>query len=230
VSVLVRRARALRLAGLKKELKTEADMAQGKHTDACALGVAFIDAQLLMLYTHASLLAEWMESGTHAPDPSLAERLLAFRHARPEAHSHGEDGTQLKQSEDGLAPVWLSFDHASQRMAFALHVPCANAIIAVADFFDMHRLSASRAAEVQFLMRVRDAALNHDTFRLAHDAYMPHAAYGGLVIDETLDGRALFGDGTQPGFIAYGDVVGLLRYLRRLLKSMQSVISAGDAG
>jgi hypothetical protein len=205
-------------------------MAEPRHPDACALGVALIDAQILMLCTHAALLSEWVEHGRQTPNLQAAERLLAQRRTDPEAHAHSEDGTPLKHDPQENALAWPSFDDASQRLAFALHVPCANAIIAVADFFDVHRLSSSRTAEVQFLMRSRDAALNADTFRILKGEYMPHAAFGGRVIDETLDGERLLGDGVTPGVIAFGDVVALLRYLRKLLHSMQSAISAGDAG
>jgi hypothetical protein len=205
-------------------------MTEHRHQDACALGVALIDAQILMLCTHAALLAEWVEHGKQAPDLDAAQRLLAQRRTDPEAHAHSEDGTPLKRDAQRSALAWPSFDDASQRLAFALHVPCANAIIAVADFFDLHRLSSSRTAEVQFLMRSRDAALNADTFRILKGEYMPHAAFDGCVIDETLDGKRLMGDGVTPGIIAFGDVVALLRYLRKLLRSMQSVISSGDAG
>jgi hypothetical protein len=136
----------------------------------------------------------------------------------------------MKQEPQDPMPPWPSFDDPHERMTFALRVPCANAIVAVADFFDVHRLSASRTPEVQFLMHLRQAAVHAGTFHIAHGEYMPHAAYGGLVIDEKLDGHALFGDGEQAGLIAYGDVIGLLRYLRKLLQSMQSAISSGDAG
>jgi hypothetical protein len=205
-------------------------MADHLHDDACALGVALIDAQILMLCTHASLLADWVEQGEPTPDLNAAERLLAQRRTHPEAHTHSEDGTPVKGESPHAAPAWPSFDDAGQRLAFALHVPCANAIVAVADFFDLHRLSSSRTAEVQFLMRSRDAALDADTFRILKGEYRPHAAFGGLVIDETLDGHRLLGDGATPGVVAFGDVVALLRYLRKLLCSMQSAISAGDAG
>jgi hypothetical protein len=207
---------------------TETTMEHGKAPDACVAGVAFIDAQLLMLYTHAGLLTEWIEQGSHAPDFSAVERLLAFRHARPEEHAHSEDGTETKSALPEL--VWPSFDEPSQRMAFALHVPCMNAIIAVGDFFQVNKLAASRTPEVQFLMHLHDAALNADTFSVASGGHMPHAAFGGLIIDEKLDGHALFGDDARNGFIAFGDVVSLLRYLRTLLRSMQTAISAGDAG
>jgi hypothetical protein len=164
------------------------------------------------------------------PDLSAAERIFAVRHAHPASHTKSEDGTPLKRPAPEPLQSWPSLDDASQRMHFALRVPCLNAIIAVASFFDMHRLSNSRTPEVQFLMRLRDAAVHADTFHLAHGEYRPHAAYGGIVIDEHVDGHALIGNDAEAGLVTPGDVIGLLRYLRTLLRSMQSVISSGDAG
>ena len=80
------------------------------------------------------------------------------------------------------------------------------------------------------MARAKRAAVNGNTFSIAADEYMPHAAYGGLIVDHTLDGTLLFSDGVKPGFVEFGDTAGLLRYLTKLLKSMQSVISSGDAG
>lgn len=205
-------------------------MPENRHPDACRIGVAFIEAQLTTLHAYASLLSDWIERGAAPPDFAKAQPLLARKHSHPEAHTHSEDGTPMKSSPPENAPSWPSFDTAEKRIAFALTVPCTNAILAVAEYFDIHRLSASRAPEVQFLMRLRDAVVNGNTFSLAADEYRPHAAYAGLIVDHALDGTLLFSDGVEPGFIEFGDTVGLLRYLSKLLKSMQSAISAGDAG
>jgi hypothetical protein len=205
-------------------------MSESRHPDACRVGVAFIEAQLTTLYAYASLLSDWIERGAPPPDFAKAQPLLARKRSHPEAHTHSEDGTPTKSPQPQDALSWPSFDTAEKRIAFALLVPCTNAILAVAEYFDLHRLSASRAPEVQFLMRLRDAAVNGNTFSLAADEYRPHAAYAGLIVDNTLDGTLLFSDGVRPGFVEFGDTVGLLRYLTKLLKSMQSVISSGDAG
>ena len=205
-------------------------MPENKHPDACRTGVVFIEAQLTALLAHASLLSDWIERGATPPDLAKAEPLLARRRSHPEAHTHSEDGTPMKPPPPEDALSWPSFDTADKRIAFALIVPCTNAILAVAEYFDVHRLSASRTPEVQFLMRLRDAAVNGNTFSIAADEYMPHAAYAGLIVDAGLDGTLLFSDGVKPGFIEFGDTVGLLRYLTKLLKSMQSAISGGDAG
>lgn len=198
--------------------------------DPCRMGVAFIDQQLLALYTHASLLADWIENGGPAPDLSAAEPLIESRHAHPESQAESSGGTPLKRPAPDPLPPCPCVDDASSRMSVALRVPCLNAIVAVAAFFDTHRLSNSRTPEVQFLMRLRDAVVSADTLRLAPGESRPHAAYGGLVIDDDLDGRALFGNGVEPGLLTFGDVIGLLGFLRSLLRSMQSLISSGDAG
>ncbi|KXU86825.1 hypothetical protein CR51_36795 [Caballeronia megalochromosomata] len=205
-------------------------MPESRHPDACRIGVAFIEAQLTTLHAYASLLSDWIERGAPPPDFARAQPLLARRHSHPEAHTHSEDGTPTKSPPPQDALSWPSFDTADERIAFALIVPCTNALLAVAEYFDIHRLSASRAPEVQFLMRLRDAAVNGNTFSLSAGEYRPHAAYAGLIVDHTLDGTLLFSDGVKPGFIEFGDTVGLLGYLTKLLKSMQSAISAGDAG
>jgi hypothetical protein len=205
-------------------------MAESKHPDACRIGVAFIEAQVTTLLAYASLLSDWIERDAPPPDLAKASTLLARRRSHPEAHAHSEDGSPMKSPPPEDALSWPAFDTADKRIAFALIVPCTNALLAVAEYFDVHRLSASRAPEVQFLMRLRDAAVNGNTFSIPADEYMPHAAYAGLIVDPSLDGTLLFSDGVKPGFIEFGDTVGLLRYLVKLLKSMQSIISAGDAG
>jgi hypothetical protein len=205
-------------------------MPKSNSRNSCNLAIAFIDAQLLSLYTYASWLADWIEKGEKTPDLTAAERLFAVTRSHPERHAHSEDGTPTKRAPPAHSLSWPEFDDASQRMAFALRVPNTNAIVAVADFFEVHQMSSSRTPEVQFLMRLRDAALNENTFRIGADHYLPHAAYGGLIVDQKLDGTLLFGDGIRPGFMESGDTVGLLRYLADMLSSIQTVISSGDAG
>jgi hypothetical protein len=201
-----------------------------KSRNSCDRGIAFIDAQLLSLCTYASLLADWVEKGEQTPDLHAIERLLAVTRSRREHQVHSEDGTPKKPAPRVHPVSWPQFDDASQRMAFALRIPSINAIVAVADFFEVHQMSGSRSAEVQFLMRLRDAALNENTFRIGAGDYLPRAAYAGLIVDQKLDGTLLFGDGVRPGFMEFGDTVGLLRYLAEMLGSIQTVVSSGDAG
>jgi len=179
---------------------------------------------------YATLLAEWIMKGGKAPDLGAAELLVAVKRTAGKDRARGADGTPIKYMPPADEPEWPAFSNAAQRLAFAMRIPSTNAIVAVANLFEVHQMSDSRAPEVQFLMRLRDAALNDNTFRLDTDEYRPHAAYGDLVIDEKLDGTLLFADGERPGFMEPGDAVGLLRYLAVMLRSVQGVISSGDAG
>jgi hypothetical protein len=210
-------------------------MPQTHSRNSCNPAIAFINAQLLSLTAYASLLADWIDKGEHAPDLQAAEPLLAVKRTAGEDGAQSADGSPTKSppsdnASPSHAPEWPAFSDAAQRLAFAMRVPNTNAIVAVADFFEVHQMSESRAPEVQFLMRLRDAALNDNTFRLNADEYRPHAAYGDLIIDAKLDGTLLFGDGTRPGFMELGDTVGLLRYLAAMLRNIQTVVSSGDAG
>jgi hypothetical protein len=210
-------------------------MPQTHSRNSCNPAIVFINAQLLSLSAYASLLADWIDKGDKAPDPRAAERLFAVKRTAGEDRAHSADGaptknTLPKSTPPVDTPEWPAFSDAAQRLAFAMRIPSTNAIVAVADFFEVHQISDSRAPEVQFLMRLRDAALNDNTFRLNADEYRPHAAYGDLVIDANLDGTLLFGDGARAGLMAPGDTVGLLRYLAAMLRSIQTIIISGDAG
>ncbi|MEM5371954.1 hypothetical protein V4C53_38865 [Paraburkholderia azotifigens] len=205
-------------------------MPQARSRPSCDSAIAFINAQVLSLSAYASLLADWIVDGGKPPDLTAAEPLLAAKRTADRDPGRGAEGTPTKHVPPADVSEWPAFSNAAQRLAFAMRIPSTNAILAVADLFEVHRMSDSRAPEVQFLMRLRDAARNDNTFRLDTDEYRPRAAYGDLVIDEKLDGTLLFGDGERPGLIELGDTVGLLRYLADMLRSVQAVISSGDAG
>jgi hypothetical protein len=205
-------------------------MPQTHSRNSCNPVIAFINAQVLSLSAYAGLLADWIDTGEKTPDLRAAEPVFAVKRTAGQDHARSADGAPTKHTPQADMPEWPTFSDAAQRLAFAMRIPCTNAIMAVADFFEVHQMSDSRAPEVQFLMRLRDAALNDNTFRLNTDEYRPHAAYGDLVVDASLNGTLLFSDGTRPGFMEPGDTVGLLRYLADRLRSVQSVISSGDAG
>ncbi|MBN3758149.1 hypothetical protein G3N95_34900 [Paraburkholderia sp. Tr-20389] len=205
-------------------------MPQTHPRQASNSAIAFINAQLLSLSVYASLLSDWIVNGEKAPDLSAAEPLLAVKSAAGRDPERSAEGAPTKHMASADVPEWPVFSNAAQRLAFATRIPSTNAIVAVADLFEVHRMSDSRAPEVQFLMRLRDAALNDNTFRLNPDEYRPRAAYGNIVIDEKLDGTLLFGDGKRTGLMELGDIVGLLRYLADMLRSVQAVVSSGDAG
>lgn len=205
-------------------------MPQTHSRNSCDSAITFINAQLLSLFAYASLLADWVVRDGKALDLSTAESLLAVKRTAGKDRARGADGAPTKDVPPADVPEWPAFSNASQRLDFAMRIPSTNAIVAVADLFEAHQMSDSRAPEVQFLMRLRDAALNDNTFRLNADQYRPHAAYGEFVIDEKLNGTLLFGDGERRGFMEPGDAVGLLQYLADMLRSVQVIVSSGDAG
>ena len=125
-------------------------MPENRHPDACRIGVAFIEAQLTTLHAYASLLSDWIERGAPPPDFAKAQPLLARKHSHPEAHTHSEDGTPMKSSPPENAPSWPSFDTAEKRIAFALTVPCTNAILAVAE---SRQVLAFRSLQLWFFNR-----------------------------------------------------------------------------
>lgn len=49
------------------------------------------------------------------------------------------------------------------------------------------------------------------------------------MIDSTLNGSPLFGDGVNEGFMEFGDAVALLQWLARYLRGEKNFVSGGDA-
>jgi hypothetical protein len=206
-------------------------MIRRNRTDPCELGIALIEEQLLALVLYASTVANWIDNGKTPPDLAAANSLLRRKRSRTEPQTHIEDGTSGVEGEIlGLGASWAAFHRDPKRLSVVLRVASTNAILAVADFFEAHDLSGLRTPEVQFLMRIRDAAANGNTFRIEVGERIPVASFHGLVINENLNGSPLFDDGVTPGFMEFGDTAALLRYLVNHLRGAQTLISAGDAG
>jgi hypothetical protein len=182
--------------------------------DACNAGVVLIEQQLIALTTFSTLLADWDSKGRAASRGS----------------QHVEAGVRLKHEPVPIRLLWERFQDHPEASSRVLRTACANAILAVAAFFEQHGMGALKTPEVQFLMRIRDAALNANLFEIESGQYIPVATFNGLAISDKLDGAPLFGDGTTPGFLEFGDVAALLAYLSTHLSGVQIMVSAGDAG
>ena len=199
--------------------------------DPIELGIALIEEQLLALVLYASTVANWIDTDKTPPDLAAANSLLRRKRSRTEPQTHIEDGAPGVEGEVlGLGPSWAAFHQDPQRLSVVLRVASTNAILAVADYFEAHDFSELRTPEVQFLMRIRDAAANGNTFGIEGGERIPVASFNGLVITNKLNGSPLFDDGVTPGFVEFGDVAALLRYLVNHLRGAQTLISAGDAG
>jgi hypothetical protein len=198
---------------------------------SCLAGITLIEEQLEALRLYAAALTCWSETGEPIPDVMAASGLLKRKRvpAETQLHTAGNPSTNGDETPAVQAdPRPLGEDPA--RLAALVRTAASNALLAVADFFDAHDLSALRTSEVQFLMDLRDAIANGNTFRIEHGQYLPVASFEGLLIDETLDGSLVFGDGTKQGFVELADVVGLLQVLMYHLKGMRQPVPGGDAG
>ncbi|MGV7242762.1 hypothetical protein [Caballeronia sp. M23-90] len=199
--------------------------------DPVELGIALIEEQLLALVLYASTVGSWIDKDKTPPDLAAANTLLRRKRSRSEPQTHMEDGTPGVEGEAlGVAQSWAAFHQDPQRLSVVLRVAGTNAILAVADFFEAHDFSELRTPEVQFLMRLRDAATGGNTFRIESGERIPVASFNGLAITDKLNGSPLFDDGVTPGFVEFGDIAALLRYLVDHLRGAQTLISDGDAG
>ena len=198
--------------------------------NACNAGVVLIEQQLIALTTFATLLADWDGKGRALPDLTAGERYLQRRRAASRASSHIEAGVTLKHELVPIRLLWERFLDFPEGSSSVLRTACANAILAVAVFFEQHGMGALKTPEVQFLMRIRDAAVNANLFEIESGHYIPVATFDGLAISDRLNGALLFGDETTPGFLEFGDVAALLAYLSTHLSGVQTMVSAGDAG
>ncbi|OXC73062.1 hypothetical protein BSU04_38905 [Caballeronia sordidicola] len=198
--------------------------------DACNAGVVLIEQQLTALTTFSTLLADWDGKGRALPDLSAGERYLQRRRAASRGDQHVEAGVRLKHEPVPIRLLWERFQDPPEASSRVLRTACANAILAVASFFEHHGMGTLKTPEVQFLMRIRDAALNANLFEIESGQYIPVATFDGLAISDKLNGTPLFGDGTSPGFLQFGDVAALLAYLSTHLSGVQIMVSAGDAG
>jgi hypothetical protein len=132
--------------------------------DACNAGVVLIEQQLIALTTFLTLLADWDGKGRALPDLTAGERYLQRRRAASRASPHVEAGVRLKLEPVPIRLLWERFQDHPEASSRVLRTACSNAILAVAAFFEQHGMGALKTPEVQFLMRIRDAALNANLF------------------------------------------------------------------
>ncbi|SAK69480.1 hypothetical protein AWB81_02994 [Caballeronia arationis] len=106
-----------------------------------------------------------------------------------------------------------------------------NALLAVGGFLFDHDIANSRAPEIQFLSRVRDAIRNGNVLTLRPGESVPETHLGDLTIRASDAGRPLFcEDDEANGLMCIGDAVALLQRVADHLRGMRHLFSAGDAG
>jgi hypothetical protein len=172
-------------------------------------------------------------SASDAVSAELLDNFSSLREKR-RAHDTGSGGNIVAHAakEDSTLDFHASnqtvLNDPLQRTA-SLRVVIGNALLAVGMFFRAHDMAQMRTPEVQFLDHVCDAILNANRFNL-DTGYMPIATFDGLVIDGSLNGALLFGEGSQQGFMEFGDAIALLEWLSRYLRGERTFVTGGDAG
>jgi hypothetical protein len=200
--------------------------------EACRMAVDLIEAQLRVLPISIAMLSS-LSSGAGA---IAANAIQLQRKQRPV--KTGSAAAIVVADTGGAAEPLLSFDLSAARQALRDDADQArvyqgilvgNALLAVGMFLKENGISTTRTPEVQFLGHVCNAVINANAFRI-EPGYVPGASFDGLIIDSSLDGARLFGDGTAEGFMEFGDAIALLQRLAQYLQGTQEFVSGGDAG
>lgn len=134
------------------------------------------------------------------------------------------DGTEL----DFHGSISVLQENPDQQHSY-LRVVVGNTLLAVELCLRQYKIDDMRLPEIQFLGHVVDAILNANVFNIRED-YIPAASFDDLIIDKSLNGTPLFGDGNTQGFMEFGDAIALLQWLARYLRGERNFVSGGDAG
>ncbi len=198
--------------------------------DAHQAAINLIDEQLRALPISLAAIAH--PSGPpHISD--VLGNLLQCRSKRRNGTTGSVGNIVAGGAAPDIVPGWdaaneILLTDPLQRNSYSRTV-IGNALLAVGMFLKEHGMAAMRTPEIQFLDHVCDAILNVNRFTL-DSAYMPIATFDGLMIDASLDGSHLFGDGTHAGFMEFGDALALLLWLSRYFRDGRHFVTGGDAG
>ncbi|HWT53672.1 MAG TPA: hypothetical protein VN066_02610 [Rhodocyclaceae bacterium] len=196
-------------------------MPHANRSDSSTLAANLIDEQLRTLPISIAAIAQAFASGVIEPVP-LQRKLRLVK-----TGSGGNIVADDAPPSAGEIPP--SIPRTPHLQAECLRVVVSNALLTVGMFMKEHDMLSMRTPEFQFLGHVVVAILNGNRFRVA-PGYMPTASFDGLVIDASLDGMPLLGDGQIKGFIELGDAIALLQWLARYLRGEKNYVSGGDAG
>jgi hypothetical protein len=206
--------------------------------EACRMAVDLIETQLRVLPISLAMLSS-LSSGAGAASADSARIADAIQLKRKQrAVKTGSAAAIVVAATGTEAEPLLAFDlsaayralrdNADQARAYQ-GILVGNALLAVGMFLKENGISTTRTPEVQFLGHVCNAIINDNTFRI-ESGYVPGASFDGLIIDSSLDGSRLFGDGAAAGFMEFGDAIALLQRLAQYLQGTQEFVSGGDAG
>ncbi|ABR90919.1 Hypothetical protein mma_1789 [Janthinobacterium sp. Marseille] len=194
------------------------------------LAIHLIEEQLRVLPVSIAMILQPTKAGE--VQPGTAPVLMLHRKKKQaKTGSAGNivvDNAQATTVLDLQASSEILHESPLQKMTY-LRVVISNALLSVGMFLKEHKLASMRTPEIQFLDHILDAILNANTFKV-EQGYMPMATFEGLVIDSSLNGKLLFGDGKNEGFMEFGDAVALLQWLAHYLHKEKHFVSGGDAG
>jgi hypothetical protein len=138
-------------------------------------------------------------------------------------------GVELKRRHEPA--LVIASDSELLPHATMQRVLVSNALLAIGDFLSDHHIDESRAPEIQFLARVRDAIRRGNVITVHSGEPFPEATFGGLKIDASDNGKPLFRDeDASEGLLCIGDAVALMQRVAEHLRGMRHLYSAGDAG
>jgi hypothetical protein len=207
------------------------DMKKSNSEQAYLSAIDLIEEQLRVLPISIATILKPLELNSDDMNAVADLTWLQRRHKQAKTGSGGNIVADCAHPD-------TSFDlHASnqalrenpQLKTHYLRVVISNALLAVGLYMKEHDMAAMRTPEIQFLHHVIDAILNSNRFKI-EAGYIPIATFDGLVIDSSVNGALLFGDGTTEGFMEFGDAIALLQWLSRYLRGEKRFVSGGDAG
>ncbi|MNR76013.1 hypothetical protein D3C72_66660 [compost metagenome] len=194
------------------------------------LAINLIEEQLRVLPVSIAMILQATKAGDAAPG-SAPILMLHRKQKRAKTGSAGNivvDNSQATTVLDFQSSRQALHEDPLQKNTY-LRVVISNALLSVGMFLKEHNLATMRTPEIQFLDHAMDAILNANTFKI-EQGYIPMATFDGLVMDSSLNGTPLFGDGTHEGFMEFGDAVALLQWLAHYLHKEKHFVSGGDAG
>jgi hypothetical protein len=199
--------------------------------EACQLAVNLIEEQLSVLPISIAMISACATAQNIEP-LQIPNAIHLPRKRRPLKTASAGTAANVEAGSDftfDVPAVDRALHENPLRRMHYQRVLVSNALLAVGFFLKEHGISATRTPEIQFLGHVCNAIVNANMFRI-EAGYVPGASFDGLVIDSTLDGALLFGNGVTGGFMEFGDAVALLQWLAQYLRGMQDFVSGGDAG
>jgi hypothetical protein len=194
------------------------------------LAADLIEEQLRTLPVSIAALLEAFE--VDADESALLAKLVLER--KPRVHRTGSGGNIVVAEVHPHPP--LDFQTVTEALHAKplqkldhLRVLTGNALLAVGFFLRERDMLSMRTPEIQFLGHAVAAILDGNVLKVA-PGHMPTAAFDGLVIDATVNGKALFDSHQAQGLMSIGDGIALLQWLSRYFRGEGAYVSGGDAG